>query len=170
MEIDRHLQKIGDLYWLMFGSDETKQRRETHDFLPLDLVPYIERYLNQHREVLLARAKGASDDRAVWLSENGRRLGAPAISYQVKLRTKKKFGVAIPPHRFRDCLATSVSYELPANVGIGSQMLHHYDPDLMQRHYIQAEARIALGKLHKNLEEIRRELERHQKGDIWTTE
>jgi hypothetical protein len=169
MTTGRHLQKTGDRYWLMFGADETKQGRESDDYLPHDLTPYIERYLAEHRKVLKSQAKVIVDDQSLWLTENARRLGAPAINYQVKVRTKTEFGVAIPPHRFRDCLATSIAYELPENVAMATQMLHHADPEMAHKHYIQAEARVAFARMHENLEELRGEIRRRAGDEHWAS-
>jgi hypothetical protein len=158
MNVEQHLTKIGDRYWIVFADNETKQRRDTEDYLPPDLTPFIDRYINCHRWVLRSYAKPPEDEPAVWLSEKGTRLGAAAISFQVKLRTHRAFGVAIPPHRFRDCLATSIAYELPGHVYVGAPMLHQSTLGVMERHYDQSEARCAFNRFHDHLSALRREL------------
>jgi len=166
MDIEGQFQKIGELYWMIFSAEETKQRRD-HDYpLPRDLTPYVDRYLGHHRMVLASRAKGLPDDESVWLTENGTKLGAPAISHQVRVRTKAKFNVEITPHLFRDCLADTTAHELPGNLGIAAQILGH-GLEVMNRHYIRPKSRVALRRVHDNLAASRRELAPLNTPELW---
>ena len=169
MEIEGQFQKIGDLYWMIFSEDETKQRRD-HDYpLPHDLTPYIDRYLDHHRLVLASRAKGLPDEDSVWLTENGTKLGAAAISHQVRVRTRAKFNIEITPHLFRDCLADTTAHKLPGNLGVAAWILGHCDLDMMNRHYIHRKSRVALRKMHDNLAAKRRELAPLNTRELWDT-
>jgi hypothetical protein len=164
MEIDNHLKRVGDLYWAVFDETETKQKKDAELFLPADLTPYVEQYLHVHRRVLLSYAKVPHDDPAVWLSEKGYRLGAPAIRYQVCLRTEKAFGVPITPHLFRDCLGTSIAYDLPDQIHIAAPILQHPNLDMMERHYNQADSHKAFTALHSHVAEMRKELDHYLDG------
>jgi hypothetical protein len=168
MEIDKHLKRVGDFYWAVFDDTETKQKEDAEIFLPADLTPHVERYLHGHRRVLLSYAKVPHDDPAVWLSEKGYRLGAPAIRYQVCLRTEKAFGAPITPHLFRDCLGTSIAYDLPDQIHIAAPILQHPNLDMMERHYNQADSHKAFTALHSHLGEMRNQLKHYvEQGDLF---
>lgn len=109
LDIGRTFTKIKDQWWIVLPAAETKERRA--DERPVDqlLVPAIEDYLSQHRPVL------ARSDRPVprlWLSANN---GAPITDKEagsvIRRTTLSTVGVALGPHMFRTCAASTVSNE-----------------------------------------------------------
>ena len=56
----------------------------------------------------------------------------------IVVRTKAAFGVAVTPHRFRDCAVTSMGEENPELVWLAPALLHHSDPRIAEKHYNQA--------------------------------
>jgi integrase/recombinase XerD len=158
MEIGTHLIREGDLYWLVFDETEMKGGRSSDKYLPTVLTPYMTRYLDYHRRSLLRDPEGLSDVTGLWIGEHGRLIGGPGIRSAVCTRTKAEFGVAIPPHRFRDCLATSFAYEDPANLRAATSVLDHADPGMVDRHYNQSQRHVALQRVHSNLDELRERL------------
>jgi hypothetical protein len=158
MEIGTHLIREGDLYWLVFDETEMKGGRSSDKYLPTVLTPYMTRYLDYHRRSLLRDPEGLSDLLGVWIGEHARPIGGPGIRSAVCKRTEAEFGVAIPPHRFRDCLATSFAYEDPANLRAATSVLDHADPGMVDRHYNQSQRHVALQRVHSNLDELRERL------------
>ena len=53
-------------------------------------------------------------------------------------RTEAAFGVAVPPHRFRDSAVTSMGEENPELVWLAPVLLHHSDSRIAEKHYDQA--------------------------------
>jgi hypothetical protein len=158
MEIGTHLIREGDLYWLVFDETEMKGGRYSDKYLPPALTPYMTRYLDHHRRVLLRDPDGLSDVPGLWIGEHARPIGGPGIHSAICKRTKAEFGVAIPPHRFRDCLATSFAYEDPANLRAATSVLDHAGPEMVDRHYNQSQRHVALRRVHSNLDDLRERL------------
>jgi hypothetical protein len=158
MEIGTHLIREGDLYWLVFDEAEMKGGRYSEKYLPPILTPHMTRYLDLHRRTLLRDRAGLSDVPGLWIGEHARPIGGPGIRSAVCKRTEAEFGVAIPPHRFRDCLATSFAYEDPANLRAATSVLDHAGPEMVDHHYNQAERHVALQRVHGNLDELRERL------------
>jgi integrase/recombinase XerD len=158
MEIGTHLIREGDLYWLVFDETEMKGGRHSDKYLPAVLTPHMTRYLDYHRRSLLRDPDGLSDVPGVWIGEHARPIGGPGIRSAVCKRTEAEFGVAIPPHRFRDCLATSFAYEDPANLRAATSVLDHASPEMVDRHYNQSQRHVALMRVHSNLDELRERL------------
>lgn len=158
MEIGKHLIGEGDLYWIVFEDVEMKGRRASNKYLPRVLNAYMTRYLDHYRRILLRDPEALSDAQGLWIGEHGRQIAGPGIRSAVCERTKAKFGIAIPPHRFRDCLATSFAYEDPANLRAATSVLDHADPGMVDKHYNQSQSHVALQRIHNNLDELREHL------------
>jgi site-specific recombinase XerD len=134
IEIDRHLVRVDNTYWLRFDADEVKNRKHIEVQIPDILTPHIERYCTVHRPMLLRTSKL---DR-LWISRLGAPLSDSVIRYHVKNRTREAFGCPITPHLFRDCAATSVAIEDPDHVRIAMNILGHHSLATTQRHYDQS--------------------------------
>jgi hypothetical protein len=106
IEVGRHLVHSGGLYRLVFTRAETKVGRPIDLHCPAELTPYIDRYLEVYRPLLLARAKQPTATRRLWINSGGGVMDISAIHYQIKIQTKRAFGHSINPHLFRDCAAT----------------------------------------------------------------
>jgi integrase/recombinase XerD len=158
MKIGEHLIREGNLYWMVFDETEMKGGRNSEKYLSRDLVPYLNRYLDHHRRVLLRDPGGQSEVTELWIGEHGRAVTAAGIHQAVCKRTLTEFDVEIPPHRFRDCMATSFAYEDPQNLGAASSVLDHATPTMVERHYDQAQAHVSLRRVHSNLDELREQL------------
>jgi integrase len=139
--IGRQLIFHDPAYQLAFGIDETKTRRPYSASLPLQLTPYVDRYLNVHRPTLASAAYGndtAAASGALWLNRWGRPLRSAAVRNQIELRTKKAFGAPIWPHLFRDCAVTELVDVAPSEIGIAPDLLGHAGLQTTRKHYIQA--------------------------------
>ncbi len=152
LEFDRSLVRTGDGFRLLLSPDETK----THVFvdLPLDgaLADRLEGYLDHYRPVLL----GAKECPLLWITQDGRAMTPGAIYGSITRRTRKIFGVAINPHLFRDCAATSLAIDDPAHVRVATTLLGHGSPTSTTRYYNQATTVTAAGKYAQTVLALRR--------------
>ncbi|MQA67004.1 MAG: tyrosine-type recombinase/integrase [Alphaproteobacteria bacterium] len=140
-KIDNHLILTEAAFRLAFAKEEVKNRFPLDYPLPTSLSGPIDRYLAEHRPLLLARRRDAStgtSDKAFWISQTGTPLRPISFWIRTTALTRKHLGQAINPHLFRDCAATSIAIELPAQVGIIRPVLGHTNGFTGQRYYNQA--------------------------------
>jgi integrase len=163
IEVDRHLVRQGDGYWLRFESNETKTHQPIDVPLPAGLVPHMERYLSHYRPFLLTlsgarckRAKQPPSANALWISTEGVGMTANAISCRIMIRTRAKFGYAMNMHLFRDCAATSTVVEDPVNVHIIKSVLGHSSLRSGEDHYIHARTLEAMRRHQAHILRLRR--------------
>ena len=122
LELARTFVKIRGKWWIVLAASETKEKRT--DERPVDelLTPVIDRYLGQHRPVL---ARSDNPPSALWLSAND---GAPITDKQVakviRMTTLSTVGVAVSPHLFRTCAASTAAIR-GDNPFLASALLHH---------------------------------------------
>lgn len=134
--ISENLSWNGKSWILYMPPAATKTRRPIEVDLPQDLTSYLDRYLNHYRR----RFKAADEHDALWASKNGRPMGGQALYRVVTRRTEAAFGRPIPPHLFRDCVATSIAIRDPRHVQTIAHLLGQSRLDTSYRHYIQAGA------------------------------
>ncbi len=154
IEIDRHLQRMAQAYQLVFEPHETKTRIPLVIPVAESLTPYIDHYLDHVRPRLL----GNKESRRLWITINGDAMARNTVYGAIVKTTKQLLGVAINPHLFRDCAATTIAIQDPEHIGIASQILGHVDPATTDRHYIQANSLIAGRTLRRSIDSLRREL------------
>jgi integrase/recombinase XerD len=136
----QHLVRRGTEWWLVFPAAETKTRQLLQFAFPPDLEPNLQRYLEVHRPVLLARGDRhtGAPVTALWVSKHGTHMGYAAIGHQVRQRTAAAFGKSLSPHLFRDSVATAIAISAPEHVGIILPILGHTTLTTSERHYNQA--------------------------------
>jgi integrase/recombinase XerD len=160
IEIDRHLRRESDDFWLIFPAGEVKNRRPLEFALPAPLSGPMQRYLDDYRPQLLER-RGHNwhgcPGQALWISEHGTALSRSHIRERICRRTRERFGHAINPHLFRDCAATSVAIEDPAHVSIIMPILGHSRADTAQRYYNQARNLDAARRFQDTVSAFRRD-------------
>lgn len=154
MRIGRNLTRLHDHYVTLFEAADTKGGRLFEVPLPHALTPYIDRYLLEHRLVLL---KGRRSDR-VWITHMGTAMTAGSVYVRIRNLTERELGVAINPHLFRDCLATSLIVHDPENVRTAAALLGHASLETTNRHYNQAKALEAVGHYQQQICRLRRRL------------
>jgi hypothetical protein len=100
------------------------------------LIRWIEQYLNIHRPVL-ARTDDAPA--ALWLSSNdGKAMTYLGVERAIKETTLATVGVDVSPHLFRTAGASTVAVHAPTTPHLGSALLHHIDPAVVDEHYNRA--------------------------------
>ena len=140
--IGKSLRWDGKRYWLTFSRDETKTGASIDEPCPTDLMPYLEAFLKVRRPVLLRKAAKNGNDvahRRLWLDRSGKPMREAALRDTIERYTRAKFGVAVWPHLFRDCLLTSVAIDQPDLMQISASLLGHTSMRTGEKHYNQAQ-------------------------------
>lgn len=88
------------------------------------------------RPFLFSRAK--SDTHALWLADTGEPYGY--IGKRIPLLTKRLIGMNVPPHSFRDALATTIAGVSPELARGTKAVLGYADIRTSERHYNRAQA------------------------------
>lgn len=135
--------RTGDRYSISLSENDTKGGRPHDAALPPEVTEVIDHYLEHIRPKLL---KGRASNR-LWISWQGADLTEAGFYGELCEITNKHFGFSIPPHRFRDCTATSVALDDPMHLGILKNILQHRSLATTSKHYIQADQNSAVGKL-----------------------
>jgi integrase/recombinase XerD len=110
----RHLVREGGGWQIRFASAETKTGEPIDAPFPTGLVPYLERYLDHYRTLLMGeRYRGER----VWIGYRFKPEASHTIGITIAERTKRAFGRRVNPHLFRDCAATSIAVHDPITCG-----------------------------------------------------
>ena len=134
MRLEKELTKFDGAYALALSENDTKNHRPYERSINSELTPFIDRYLEHYRPILL----GSSISDRVWISWRGVAMSGCSIYGKVCEHTERAFGRSISPHLFRDCAMTSLADENPEHVWLGMSLLHHADPRIAEKHYNQA--------------------------------
>jgi site-specific recombinase XerD len=149
------LQRRGSVWWMAFGSEDTKNRRPIEVPLPDDFSPWIDRYLECYRPELASRSALPAAVDAFWISHRGRPLTGKEIGNRVSAVTKRELGRTINPHLFRKIIPTELAIRDPAHVGVAQPLLGHADYRTTQQAYNLGRALDAARQHHRLLESIR---------------
>ncbi len=152
IEIDRHLVQQNAAWWLLFTAEETKTGEPIEVPVPDVLEAPLRRYLEVHRPDLL---QGGTSHR-LWINQYGDAMSDQALYRRITKVTERCFGVAINPHLFRHCAATTIAIEDPRHVWIAKSVLGHSSLATTEVHYNQARALEAGRAYHAHIRELRR--------------
>jgi hypothetical protein len=119
------------------------------------LTPYLRHYLQLVRPALLA---GRACD-AFWIGRDGQPWTAKGIQERVLYLTRKRFGTAFGPHRFRHAIVTCAHLHLADTPGLGAGLLR-ISGAVAERHYALAGQVQATNRLAQALERRHRRLKR----------
>jgi len=163
IQIGKNLLRFGERYYLVFEANETKWRRPLEFDVPVPLQPFLERYLGHHRPTLLAmngwwrrtRKQTRSPEFALWVSTHGTALRRSGFFCRLWDLTKREFGVAISPHLFRHCAATSIATEDPGDISTVLAILGHTTVTVAERYYNQASTVAATRRYHEAILKLR---------------
>jgi integrase/recombinase XerD len=130
LTVSRHLEfDDGGVNILLYPSDAKAKRAESAR-VPEQLLPYLMRYLNEIRPVLLGR----SCHDGFWASYRGRPLIAGRLYDIARARIIAKFGKDMCLHDFCRAAATFLAMDAPEMIGLIPGVLQHRSPDVGQ-HY-----------------------------------
>jgi site-specific recombinase XerD len=123
-----------------FAASEMKGKRSMEVPFPKNLLPYLTRYIQHYRPILLTTSAKAPNlpTQALWISRDGTDLTQGPLHVAIRKRTKAAFGKPIPPHWFRDSVITTLIRDEPASARIIGTILGHTTPDLANKHYNQS--------------------------------
>jgi integrase len=160
IEIGEHLVQRGNGYWLYFPDTKTGVAYERR--LPQALGPYLEKYLTQHRPVLIQHRRPAkrrlfhAPGERLWISNFGSAMAEGTIYGRVTTLTALQFGHKINLHLFRDVVATSIAVEQSAHVQITPSLLGHATLATSEKHYNHARSLEATRQYQKHVLDLRR--------------
>jgi integrase len=160
LELGRTVRQGPAGWCITISADETKTHRRIEVGWPSNLIDALVIYLTLHRPVLL---HGGSA-KALWVGSTRQALAEHTIRQAIIRRTQTEFGVAINPHLFRDCAATTLAIEDPAHVGAAATILGHASSSTTHKHYIHANT-LAASRRHLAAVTARRRfatLDRHR--------
>jgi len=123
-------------WWLRVAGESTKTGAPYEAPLPTRLTEAMDRYADDLRPRLLA----GRTDVHLWIQQDGHPMRPDAIYARVTLMTRRWLGVAVNPHLFRDCAATSIAVLDPGHVHIAARVLGHATLATTEKHYNQAQA------------------------------
>lgn len=154
IRIDAHLRRGETAYHLTFAPEETKTRKALGPPIPTLLTPYLDRYREAVRPLLL----GDKESDRLWITRYGDPMTDDAVYNAITATTKRAFGVPINPHLFRDCACSFVALNDPKHIGIAAPILGHTDPRTTEKHYIQANQIVAGRRLRSSVDALRDQL------------
>jgi hypothetical protein len=164
MLVGRHLVRRGDAYLIAFEDAEMKNRRRLEQPLDPALTSFIERYLDHYRLQLL----GASSSEHIWISSRGMAMSDWMIYGAIVTRTRAVLGFAVPPHRFRDSVVTTLCEETPEQIWLAPILLHHVDHRTAEMHYNQARDFSSVRDWQQFVAKRRRSLRRAKERQVET--
>jgi len=139
-----------DTWQLIFEGDDIKTKRRIAYALPIGLSGAMARYVAVEREELLA---GKTHD-WFWVNQYGGPLTARYIHMMVPTRSKKAFGTAFGPHRFRHAMGTTAPITDPAHPGVAAAILG-ISERMVEEHYNLARQADVASKFHASLRKNR---------------
>ncbi len=169
IEIGQQLQWQGGRPLLRFPGSETKNHRALLSSWPAELVPALDRYLQQVRTILLAAPVRPDPRRApcppgqrLWLAQGGTPLTPGGLAKLLKRHIPARFGIRLSTHRFRDCSATTIAGGDAGQVAAASGLLGHQSPHATSR-YIAASSAQAAEHHQTLIASLRKEARREQR-------
>jgi len=136
LEIGRSLVKIRGRWWIVLSAAETKENRADERRVDKLLIPFIDRYLDRYRPVLI---RPDSPPSALWLSSrHAVRIADKYVATLIRANTLSTVGVKLSPHLFRTSAASAAAVYGGDNPYLGSAVLHNADPRVTLEHYNRA--------------------------------
>ena len=164
LEIGRSFVKIRDKWWIVLSASDTKEKRADERRVHEVLAPFIDRYLSLYRPVL---ARSDNKVSALWLSANDATpITANHVTDLISAATLSTVGVAVSPHLFRTAVASTAAVYGGENPHLGSALLHHTDPNLINEHYNRASSLTAAENFRKIVRQYERKARRAANGEL----
>jgi integrase/recombinase XerD len=148
LRVERQLRLIGDSWWLILDSAETKSARPDERPVPEILTEPIHRWIGRWRKVF-----HPSDD-AFWPSIKSGSLAYTYVGHIITETTRRELGVAVNPHLFRDCGVYTVATHAGERMGIASGLLQHTDKRTTEKHYNKGATFSAVRRYQQIVDEL----------------
>lgn len=153
LRLGHHVRTTSSGYFIDIPGEETKTGRPLETFVPEDLCSWFSIYLEQYRPRLLS---GRQSD-YVWVHTTGHAYQPGALSQRISKLTARTLGVAISPHLFRDCAATTIATDDPEHVLTIAPFLGHANLRTAEDHYIHAQGLEANRRMQDCIKNLRRQ-------------
>jgi hypothetical protein len=128
LTVRRHLE-FDDLgVNILLHPCDTKGKRADSFRVPDELLPYLMRYLNEIRPILLRRR----EHDGFWASYRGRPLIAGRLYDIVRAQVTAKFDKPMGLHDFRRAASTFVAMDAPDKIGLIPGVLQHASPEISE--------------------------------------
>ena len=167
IRIGTHILPAGNSFVVRFDAAEMKGRRAEEVAFPSVLLPFLRRYLDHYRTILLTLQNGKqppSTD-ALWISLRGQPLSHRSLANPVNKRTRAKFGESLPPHWFRHAAGTMIAIEASKDVADAQHILGHANPGTTAAYYNLARTLDAAHRFHQVVDQLLAEPEgKHRPG------
>ena len=154
LSIERHTRWLGDTWLVDIPPEEAKARRPITMPIPPVLHPHINFYLDQVRPKLLA---GRASDH-FWITVRHTPITDHSVYVAMTNFTKKVFGKAINPHRYRHIGATSIIVAAPEKIDAARAFLSHSNSATTQDNYIIGQSLTASRRQAALIARLRRTL------------
>jgi integrase/recombinase XerD len=125
MTLEQHLVAHDGVFKISWSAQEMKEGKAYAAQLDRELSDLFQRYFDEFRPILVARAGDNPREAAVWVAQDGGRLSHNGIYVAIKKRTKQEFGESVFPHAFRHSAATSLALERPDLIRLATPLLQH---------------------------------------------
>jgi integrase/recombinase XerD len=134
LEIDRHLVREGDAWFVIIPHNETKTGKPIDFPVPELLQSYLATYLDVVRPQMLPRPTCA----ALWLNSKGTALSYAGIGEIISRHSTSRLGFRITLHDARDAAATNWAISAPDQIGVARDLLAHSDLRTTTKYYNRA--------------------------------
>jgi hypothetical protein len=150
-----HLEKTvirnGDgSYRLIFEEEDVKTGRPLEYDATEGLSSAIDRYLAVERIELLTGQRHAW----LWVNKYGEPLSADNIGDMIQRQSRRTFGFAFGPHRFRHGVGTTAPLKDPGHPGVAASMLG-ISGHMVEEHYNRATQADVANRFHASLRKQR---------------
>lgn len=121
---------------IILPDELTKTGKHWESELPEPAAGLLRRYLSDARPYLLARNDKVHD--MLWACNNGDPMSYSYVGRRIPQTTLALTGKAIPPHFFRDAVATTLARTSAKAARLISPVLGHANSRTAEQHYIHA--------------------------------
>ncbi len=146
LSIERQTRWVGDTWLIDTPAEEAKAGKPITTPIPAVLHPHIYYYLQQVRPKLL---KGRTSDR-LWITVRHTPMTDHSVYIAMTNFTRKVFGKAINPHRYRHMGATTIVVGAPDKLDLARAFLSHRNSATTQDYYIMGQS-VAASRSHAAL-------------------
>lgn len=132
---------------MLIPGENTKANKMEIRFIPLEVTPLLDDYLQIVRPFLLARRPQSQTDR-LFIGASGIPLQDQVMRKRIVHRTLAATGKRILPHDFRKSALTTLVLEQPRHAPSAPLLLSHTGARTAEKHYIIRQQMLALGNYH----------------------
>jgi integrase/recombinase XerD len=142
LEIGSSIVRRQGQWFIQLTPEQTKTHAWFETTLPPALEPYLQRYLDFYRPMLVAckgRWQKPTGD-FLWISNHGSPMTQDGLYSRICRQTGERFGEHCSPHMFRDAAASTLATEAPEYVRLAAPLLGHRSFQTTEKYYRQAKA------------------------------